>query len=252
MSVASRTVGRRRSARAFDRSHASRAASSIPRSVDARLDFVRTAPRSAEQARSASRDASSRDAASRLRADVGRQATDLPPLPFTAPIGAYLDQAQRCSPISRRRRGDGVAVQVGASALPRRAGREVRAAALDLEDAKLVTARSYAFESWADLAAFAERASLDRGIARFESAVDAIVGGDRDCWRRCCARILRSLARARRAGITPRCCTTSPRTASRDGGSARRRTRSTSLASCSTPAPIRTRSRTCTTRSARH
>ena len=105
----------------------------------------------------------------------------LPALPFTAPIGAYLEQAQTL--LADLHAGDEATawrfkwehprfrdVQVG----------EVRTAALDLEDAKLVTARSYAFERWADLAEFAEHATIDRGIVRFETAVDAIVDGDRD------------------------------------------------------------------------
>ena len=107
--------------------------------------------------------------------------TDLPPLPFTAPPDAYLDQAQTL--LTDLHAGDEATAWRFKWEHPRfrdtQVG-EVRAAALDVEDAKLVTARSYAFEGWADLAAFAERASLDRGIARFESAVDAIVGGDRD------------------------------------------------------------------------
>ena len=107
--------------------------------------------------------------------------TDLPPLPFTAPIGAYLDQAQTL--LADLHAGDEAAAWRFKWEHPRfrdaQVG-DVRAAALDTEDAKLVTARSYAFESWADLTAFADRATVDRGIARFESAVDAIVTGDRD------------------------------------------------------------------------
>jgi ankyrin repeat protein len=104
-----------------------------------------------------------------------------PPLSFTAPLDAYLDEAQ--SLLATLHAGDeGTAwrfkwehprfrdEQVGA----------VHAATLDLEDAKLVTARSYALESWHDLVAFAERATSDGGIFRFETAADAIAAGDRD------------------------------------------------------------------------
>jgi hypothetical protein len=56
---------------------------------------------------------------------------------------------------------------------------EVRTATLDLGDAKLVTAHAYAFESWADLIAFAERATLHGSIVRFETAADAMIAGDR-------------------------------------------------------------------------
>ena len=104
-----------------------------------------------------------------------------PPLPFTALLDAYLVEAQ--SLLAKLHAGDEGAAWRFKWEHPRfrdaQVG-EVRTAALDLEDAKLVTARSYAFESWADLAAFAERTSLDRGIVRFESAVDAIVDGDHD------------------------------------------------------------------------
>lgn len=107
--------------------------------------------------------------------------SDLPPLPFTAPTGAYLDQAR--SLLAALHAGDEAAAwrfkwehptfreqQIGA----------VRSAQLGLEDAKLVTARSHAFEGWAELDAFAEVAVRDGGIVRFETAVDAMVGGDRD------------------------------------------------------------------------
>ena len=107
--------------------------------------------------------------------------TDLSPLPFTAPSGAYLDQAQAL--LADLQAGDEATAWRFKWEHPRfrdtQVG-EVRTAELDLEGAKLVTARSYAFEDWAELAAFAERAALDRGIARFESAADAIVAGDRD------------------------------------------------------------------------
>ncbi|MFL5620163.1 MAG: ankyrin repeat domain-containing protein [Gemmatimonadaceae bacterium] len=107
--------------------------------------------------------------------------TELPPLPFTAPLGAYLDQAQ--SLLADLHAGDEAAAWRFKWEHPRFRDRpvgEVRSAALDAEDAKLVTARSYAFESWDDLAAFAERATSDRGIVRFETAADAMTGGDRD------------------------------------------------------------------------
>ena len=90
--------------------------------------------------------------------------TELPALPFTAAPGAYLDQAQLL--LANLHAGDEATAWRFKWEHPRfrdaQLG-EVRSAALVLEDAKLVTARSYAFESWADLAACAERASLDRG-----------------------------------------------------------------------------------------
>ena len=107
--------------------------------------------------------------------------TNAPPLPFTAPLGAYLDRAR--SLLADVASGDEAAAWRFKWEHPRfrdqRVG-EVKSATLDLEDAKLVTARGYAFESWDDLAAFAERAATEGTIIRFERAVDAIVAGDRD------------------------------------------------------------------------
>ena len=107
--------------------------------------------------------------------------SEQPPLPFTAPLGAYVDQAR--SLLADLQAGDEAAAWRFKWEHPRFRDRkvgELRSAALDLEDAKLVTARQYAFESWNDLAAFAERASSDSAIVRFETAVDATVAGDRD------------------------------------------------------------------------
>ena len=63
---------------------------------------------------------------------------------------------------------------------PRFRGRHVREvpAGLDLGDARLVTARRYAFESWDDLVAFAGTVGCDPAVARFETAVEAVVAGD--------------------------------------------------------------------------
>jgi len=107
--------------------------------------------------------------------------TELPPLPFTAPIGAYLDQAAAL--LADLHAGDEAAAWRFKWEHPNFRDQQVaavRSARLGLEDAKLVTARSYAFEGWSELAAFADVAARDRGIVRFETAVDAMVGGDRD------------------------------------------------------------------------
>jgi ankyrin repeat protein len=64
---------------------------------------------------------------------------------------------------------------------PRFRGRpvaDVRAASLDAADARLVVAREYAFETWADLAAFTDAVRHDGPVARFEAAVEAVVSGD--------------------------------------------------------------------------
>ena len=55
---------------------------------------------------------------------------------------------------------------------------DVRAAALELSDAQAVVAREYSFETWADLAAFAEVVGHDRAVSQFETAVEAVIAGD--------------------------------------------------------------------------
>lgn len=104
-----------------------------------------------------------------------------PPHPFTAPLDAYLDQAR--SLLADLQAGDEAAAWRFKWEHPRFRGKqvgEVRSAPLDLEDAKLVTARQYAFESWNDLATFAERAATDGAVVRFERAVDAMIAGNLD------------------------------------------------------------------------
>jgi len=102
-------------------------------------------------------------------------------LPFTASLGEYLVQAE--SLLADLREGDEAAAWRFKWEHPRFRDERidaVRAAGLDLEDAKLVTARGYAFETWKDLAAFTEIAGRDRAVLRFETAADAVVDGDRD------------------------------------------------------------------------
>lgn len=55
---------------------------------------------------------------------------------------------------------------------------DVRAATLDLADAQMVVAREYAFETWADLAAFTAAVKRDDSVVRFETAVETIISGD--------------------------------------------------------------------------
>lgn len=63
---------------------------------------------------------------------------------------------------------------------------DVRAARneLTLADAQLLIAREYFFDTWQDLAAFAETIRQDPDVIRFESAVEAIVSGDSETLRR--------------------------------------------------------------------
>lgn len=54
----------------------------------------------------------------------------------------------------------------------------MRDATLDVADAQVVIAREYGFETWADLAEFAETVRRDSAVARFEAAVEAVISGD--------------------------------------------------------------------------
>ena len=56
----------------------------------------------------------------------------------------------------------------------------VRAASLDLDDARLLVAREYSFERWVDLESFVQAVALDTAVHRFETAADAVVDGDRE------------------------------------------------------------------------
>jgi ankyrin repeat protein len=55
---------------------------------------------------------------------------------------------------------------------------EVDSTTLDLGDARLVIARDYGFDTWADLARFSEAVKEEGTEARFEAAVEAVVSGD--------------------------------------------------------------------------
>jgi ankyrin repeat protein len=104
----------------------------------------------------------------------------LEPLSFRAPLGDYLRQAEltldalladdeatawRFKWMHPRFRGLGIA--------------DVRAARLTLDDAMLLVAREYFLEHWDDLAGFASAAGTDGPVARFETAVEAVIDGDR-------------------------------------------------------------------------
>ena len=107
--------------------------------------------------------------------------TQLNPLPFTASLGEYLVQAEAL--LADVRDGDEAAAWRFKWEHPRFRNERVdavRLAPLELDDARLVTARSYAFEGWSALASFTEAVGRDRGILRYETAADAIVAGDRD------------------------------------------------------------------------
>lgn len=56
----------------------------------------------------------------------------------------------------------------------------VDAGALNLDDARLVVAHDYSFETWAELKAFTDAVRAGGPVALFESAVEALVTGDED------------------------------------------------------------------------
>jgi ankyrin repeat protein len=117
------------------------------------------------------------DAAHRLILDMPESA----PLPFTASLGEYLVQSEQL--LADLHAGDVATAWRFKWEHPRYRDERVdavRAEELGIDDAKLVVAHAYAFETWDDLATFTDVVQRDRGVARFETAADALVGGDRD------------------------------------------------------------------------
>lgn len=55
---------------------------------------------------------------------------------------------------------------------------DVRNASLEIDDARWVIAREYAFENWDDLVKFAAAIQSDAALQRFETAVEAVIHGD--------------------------------------------------------------------------
>src|SRR5439155_7570342 len=101
------------------------------------------------------------------------------PLAFRATLEQYQHQAQAL--LDDLKAGDEGAQWRFKWEHPRFRGRpvgEVRAAALDLADAQVVVAHQYAFETWEDLVAFTGAVTHDDSVARFETAVEAVVSGD--------------------------------------------------------------------------
>ncbi len=86
--------------------------------------------------------------------------------------------------------------------LPKRmSDEEVRSAALDRSDARLATARGYSFRDWGALVEWLEAVAHDGPVARFESAVEAVIAGDISALQRL-LRDDRSLVRARSTVVT--------------------------------------------------
>lgn len=122
---------------------------------------------------------------------------DRAPLPLTAPLDAY--EAEAVDVLTRLRAGEDAVAWRFKWMHPRFRGRgvtEVRAATLDLDDARLLVAREHAFEDWPALARFVGSVAHDGAERRFEQAVEAVVAGDAEALRRM-LRLHPELARAR-------------------------------------------------------
>ncbi len=101
------------------------------------------------------------------------------PLPYRATGEEYQQQAETL--LQALRSGDQAVAWRFKWLHPRFRGKpvaDVNAATLDLADAQAVIAREYGFESWPDLAAFADAVRRDSSVQDFEAAVEAVVAGD--------------------------------------------------------------------------
>jgi ankyrin repeat protein len=101
------------------------------------------------------------------------------PLVFNAPLGEYQRQAE--SLLGALQSGDEAAAWRFKWLHPLfrdKSVADVRAATLALADAQAVVAHENGFESWADLAAFTDAVRHQGPVARFETAVEAVISGD--------------------------------------------------------------------------
>ena len=111
------------------------------------------------------------------------------PLPFSAPLAAYRQQAREL--LNAHGFADPDAIQFFHNKHPRFLDEkilwlpkpipdsEIQNATLTIADARLAIARSYDFQDWPALSEFAESVSNPHSeIFQFESAADAVVNGD--------------------------------------------------------------------------
>ena len=111
------------------------------------------------------------------------------PLSFSSPLRQYQHQAEKL--LEDYKAADPEAIRIFKQRLPRfmdpkipwlstdPSDAEVRAAALDLADAQMAVARGCDFRDWQALTEYAEAvANHDSAVYRFESAVEAVIGGD--------------------------------------------------------------------------
>ena len=110
--------------------------------------------------------------------------TDPNPLPFSAALEEYEQQAQAL--FDGLKSGEQEAEWRFKWEHPRFRGKtvdDVRAATLNLDDARLVIAHVYAFEDWPHLEKFAEAVRSEGEVTRFETAVEAVISGDATAFR---------------------------------------------------------------------
>ena len=114
---------------------------------------------------------------------------NLEPLPFRSGLGQYQKQAEEL--LAAHRSGDPDAMRAIHEKHPRfldskipwlpknLPDSEIRNAALDIADAQLTIARWYDFLDWPALEKYVEAITQENSpVAKFESAVEAVVSGD--------------------------------------------------------------------------
>jgi ankyrin repeat protein len=105
--------------------------------------------------------------------------TDPATLSVRDPLDAYMRAADRLLD-ALRARDDAAAWRIR-WAHPRFRDRpvaDVREAALDVDDARIVVAREHAFDTWDELATFTDRVAHGGVVARFEQAAEWVIDGD--------------------------------------------------------------------------
>jgi ankyrin repeat protein len=113
---------------------------------------------------------------------------DLKALPFRSPIRGYEQQAE--SLLAGHHAADAAAIDLFHRKHPRFLDEkikwrpkfipdsEIRDAALSLDDARLTIARFYDFLDWPSLASHVDAVSREGPVSEFESAAEAVIGGD--------------------------------------------------------------------------
>ena len=101
------------------------------------------------------------------------------PIPYDASLEAYTQAAQTLW--SALTAGEDEAQWRFKWEHPRFRGKhvsEVKKSDLSLQDAELVIAQMYAFDTWRELETFTKAVKSDPKVARFEAAVESVINGD--------------------------------------------------------------------------